>query len=125
VKWVTPITLFCALITALYIVFGNPISAECKDGKVSYSINTGQAHALGMVAWLNGGDMRMIENWRKAYRMLSVQAMALATAIQGTWMTIPDDMKASIPVQAVHWITMGLLAFGIFGRLVDQPKVHE
>ena len=69
--------------------------------------------------------MRMIENWRKAYRMLSVQAMALATAIQGTWMTIPDDMKASIPAQAVHWITMGLLAFGIFGRLVDQPKVHE
>lgn len=69
--------------------------------------------------------MKLIKNWRKSYRMLSVQAMALATAIQGTWMTIPEDMKASIPPQAVHWITMGLLVFGIVGRIVAQPKVQK
>lgn len=88
-------------------------------------VNTGMVHAQGMEAWLNGDDMQLIENWRKSYRMLSVQAMALATAIQGTWMTIPDELKASIPAQTVNWITMVLLAFGIFGRLVAQPKVKE
>lgn len=69
--------------------------------------------------------MTLVENWRKAYKMLSIQAMALATAIQGAWMTIPEDMKASIPPQAVHWVTMALLAFGIVGRLVAQPTVSE
>lgn len=69
--------------------------------------------------------MKLITNWRKAYRMLSVQAMAIATAIQGAWAVLPDDMKASVPPQAVYWITMGLLVFGIAGRLVDQPKVKS
>lgn len=69
--------------------------------------------------------MKPISNWRKAYRMLSVQAMALATAIQGAWMAIPEELKSTIPPQAVYWITMGLLAFGIAGRLVAQPKVRE
>ena len=68
--------------------------------------------------------MKLIANWRKAYKMLSVQAMALATAIQGTWAVLPDDMKTTIPPQAVQWITMGLLVFGIVGRLVEQPKVQ-
>ena len=68
--------------------------------------------------------MKLIANWRKAYKMLSVQAMAMATAIQGTWAVLPEDMKTTIPPQAVQWITMGLLVFGIFGRLVAQPKVQ-
>jgi len=67
--------------------------------------------------------MKLIANWRKAYKMLSIQAMAFATAIQGAWVFIPEDMKASIPPTVVQWVTMGLLAFGIVGRLVDQPKV--
>jgi hypothetical protein len=69
--------------------------------------------------------MKLIANWRKAYRMLSIQAMAFATAIQGAWVFIPEDMKASIPPTVVQWVTMGLLAFGIVGRLVDQPKVKQ
>ncbi|MFM2253804.1 MAG: hypothetical protein RJB68_2141 [Pseudomonadota bacterium] len=69
--------------------------------------------------------MRPIPNWRKAYRMLSVQAMAIATALQGAWMGIPEEMKASVPPELVYWITMGLLVFGIVGRLVDQPKVQK
>jgi len=39
--------------------------------------------------------MKLIANWRKAYKMLSIQAMAFATAIQGAWMFIPEDMKAT------------------------------
>lgn len=69
--------------------------------------------------------MKLIDNWKKAYRMISVQAMVIATAIQGTWVLVPEDLKTSIPPTIVQWITMGLLAFGIIGRLIDQPKVRK
>lgn len=67
---------------------------------------------------------RLIPNWRRAHRMLSVQAMTLAGAIQATWPLIPEDMKATLPPALVHWVSVALLVVGILGRLVDQPKVR-
>ena len=67
--------------------------------------------------------MTLIKNWRKSWRMLSVQAMTLAGAIQGAWLFIPEDMKASIPANVVQWVTLSLLALGVAGRLVKQNKV--
>ena len=64
--------------------------------------------------------MKLIENWNKAHRMLSVQAMAVAAAIQGVWPSIPDDLKAHLPPTLVHWVSLVLLVCGIVGRLVDQ-----
>lgn len=66
--------------------------------------------------------MKLIANWKKAWRMLSVQAMALAGAVQGAWMFIPDDMRSSIPANVVQGLTIALLVLGVAGRLVDQPK---
>ena len=67
--------------------------------------------------------MKLIPNWRRSWRMFSVQAMALAAAIQGAWPLMPDDLKATLPPMLVHWVSIALLAAGIVGRLVDQPKV--
>lgn len=64
--------------------------------------------------------MKLIDNWHKAHRMLSVQAMALAAAIQGAWPNIPDDLKAALPPTLVHWVSLALLVGGIVGRLVAQ-----
>lgn len=69
--------------------------------------------------------MKLIDNWRKAYKMLSVQAMTVAGAIQGAWVYIPDDMKAHIPSGWVTALTIGLLAFGIVGRLLAQPAITD
>jgi hypothetical protein len=66
--------------------------------------------------------MKLIDEWKTAYRMFSVQAMAIAGAIQGVWVTLPDDMKAALPATAVHYLTMALLVFGVIGRLVSQSK---
>lgn len=66
--------------------------------------------------------MKLIANWKKAWRMLSVQAMALAGAVQGAWMFIPDGMRSSIPANVVQAVTIALLVLGVIGRLVDQPK---
>lgn len=67
--------------------------------------------------------MKLIAEWRKAYRLFSVQAMALSTAILGAWLVLPDDWKAMLP----HWVgnaaAIATLVCGILGRLVDQTKV--
>lgn len=66
--------------------------------------------------------IRLVPNWRRCYRMFSVQAMTLAGAIQATWALIPEDLKATLPPTLVHWVSLALLLAGIVGRLIDQPK---
>lgn len=61
-----------------------------------------------------------VDNWQKCWKWFSVQAMALAVAIQGAWMFIPDDMKESLPKDLIGYATMALLALGVVGRLVKQ-----
>lgn len=67
--------------------------------------------------------MKLIPEAKQAWRMFSVQAQAAAIAILGVWQIFPDDLKAAIPHNLVAWFAMGLLALGIFGRLIEQPKV--
>ena len=69
--------------------------------------------------------MKLIDDWKQCWRWFSVQAMVLATAIQGAWMFIPPQLQASIPPGWVKTITISLLVLGILGRLVDQPKVQS
>ena len=67
--------------------------------------------------------MRLIDDWKRAWKFLSVQAMALVVVIQGAWAGIPDDLKLNFPKWAVTALSIGLLVFGISGRLVKQaPK---
>ena len=66
--------------------------------------------------------MKMIDEWKQAWRWFSVQAMAIAVAIQGAWLFIPEDLKAQVPPAILHWTTIALLVFGVAGRLVKQEK---
>lgn len=68
--------------------------------------------------------MRLIPNWRRAWRMVSVQAMTAATVLQVAWETQPDAIRAVVPAGWVPWITVGTLVFGIAGRLIQQPKTQ-
>lgn len=67
--------------------------------------------------------MKIIPEWRRCLRMFSFQAMSVATAIQLTWIGLPEDMKATVPQPWVFGATVVVLVLGMFGRLVDQPKV--
>jgi hypothetical protein len=66
--------------------------------------------------------MKLVDDFKSAWRWFSVQAMFLAFVLQGAWEAVPADMKASIPQQYVTYITLFLLAMGIAGRLVKQEK---
>lgn len=67
--------------------------------------------------------MKLVPEWRRAWRMFSIQAMVLAGAIQAAWAALPPEMMQSIPDPWMRGITLTLLALGIIGRLVDQPAV--
>jgi len=67
--------------------------------------------------------MKLIPEWRKAWRMLSVQAMTWAAVAQGVWLEMPAEDKANLPPHLVHYVTIALLVLGVYGRVVKQEKV--
>ncbi len=70
----------------------------------------------------------LIPNWRKAWRMISVQAMAAGAAVQAAWAALGDDMKGALGPDAlkyVAYLTIALLLIGMGGRVIKQPKVNK
>ena len=63
--------------------------------------------------------MRLIDNWKEAWRWASVRCMALTVAVLGTWQAIPDDLKVGIPQGWIHAIAAALLVLGMLGRILD------
>ena len=69
--------------------------------------------------------MKLVPNWSRAHRMISVQLCALTAALQGVWPSIPEDLKAALPAGLVHWVSIALLGAAVAGRLLDQGSVTE
>jgi len=65
-------------------------------------------------------NIELVEGAKNAWRWFSVQAMTLAAAVQGAWVFVPEDMRSSLPPNAVQALTVALLAMGVAGRLVKQ-----
>lgn len=69
--------------------------------------------------------MKLIPEWRRAWRMLSVRFGALALA----WLMLPADQQAKA-LSLLPWLTTDqvaglLVALGLIGRVFVQPKVSE
>lgn len=80
--------------------------------------------------------MKLIPQWRQFWRMTSIQLQALAlaffsylTAVPDAaiqlWSILPVDIRESIPPGYVKWFGITLIAFGIFARLIKQPKLSQ
>lgn len=69
--------------------------------------------------------MKLVENWKDAYRWFSVQSMVAAGAILGAWVALPDDLKASLPEWADNAVAMSVLGLGVVGRLVSQSAPND
>lgn len=67
--------------------------------------------------------MKLIDEWKKAHRMVSMWCMALAQAGLGAWVVLPEDLRSQIPVSGVIVFACTLLGVGMVGRLVKQDKV--
>jgi hypothetical protein len=64
--------------------------------------------------------MEFIPNAGKAWRMWSVQIMAIIAVVQGIWTQLPEDIRASLPASFIQWLTAGLTVAGIAARVVQQ-----
>lgn len=69
--------------------------------------------------------MKLVDNWKRAHRMISVQLMALTGALQAVWPSIPQDLKDALPHGLVHYVSIALLCAAVFGRLLDQGSTTE
>lgn len=66
--------------------------------------------------------IRIVKNWREAWKWLSLHALLWATVITTVWAELPPDVKASLPADLVSYVSSSILVFGIIGRFIDQEK---
>ena len=69
--------------------------------------------------------MKLIENWQRAHRMLSIQLTTLNGALVGGWQVMPADWKTMIPQGLMVKVAIGLFVLTIVSRLIDQGSVTE
>lgn len=66
--------------------------------------------------------IKLVDDWKSAWKWVSVNCMLVATALQGAWIYVPEDLRDDVPHWLISAITMFILVSGIAGRLIDQPK---
>ena len=64
--------------------------------------------------------MRLRDDWKDCWKWISVNCMFLAGSLQAAWMSLPDDLRAECPRNAVHMVTIAILVLGIIGRILKQ-----
>jgi hypothetical protein len=65
-------------------------------------------------------DMKLVANWKSAWRWFSVQLVTAAGAVQLSVLAFPDSVRAWLPDWLTHLLAVALLAGAVLGRLVDQ-----
>ena len=66
--------------------------------------------------------MKLVPNAKRAWRWLSVQAMAVSGIAPAAWLSVPEDMRAAVPAEWMATFAVVLAVLGICGRLVDQGE---
>lgn len=69
--------------------------------------------------------MRIIKNWSRAHRFLSVQLTALNGAAVAAWAGLPDDWRAAIPHGVVIGAGIFMFVATIAVRMIDQGEITE
>lgn len=64
--------------------------------------------------------MKLVDDWKKAWKWLSVQLPALNLAFLGTWALLPEKFQEALPMPWVIGIAVALIVCGMVGRLVKQ-----
>lgn len=69
--------------------------------------------------------MKLVENWKQAWRWFSVQAFGAVVALPLVWQALPPDVKAFLPDGWQPYVLVGIAAAGILGRLIDQGSAGQ
>lgn len=65
---------------------------------------------------------KLIPEWKRAWKLFSVQAQGVGLAILGAYAALPEKMQDSIPSRYVLMTAAACFILGIIGRLVHQEK---
>ena len=66
--------------------------------------------------------MKLVPDWKDAWRWWSIQIATLIAAVNLAWETLPKEALDVIPVDLRGWITLVLSVLMIGARLVQQGK---
>lgn len=67
-------------------------------------------------------EMKLIDEWKKAHTLLSIQIPAAGLALTGAWSALPDDMKTFLPPGMGKYLAIGTIVLTMVGRLIKQDK---
>lgn len=68
--------------------------------------------------------MKLVDNWKDAWKWFSVQALAVIVALPFVWASLPADIKGFLPDGAEPWVLVVIAVAGVLGRVIDQSKVE-
>ena len=82
-----------------------------------------------------GRKMKLIDNWKQAWKLKSVQVGALSAFFYAlilfseqflnVWNVIPQELKNKIPESAAEWVGIFVGVAIVLARLKKQPELHE
>jgi len=64
--------------------------------------------------------MKLVQDWRKGWKWLSVQFAAIGLAASAAWLAVPADLTATVPDWARNVVSGVIFAGVLVGRMVDQ-----
>lgn len=64
--------------------------------------------------------MKLVPDWREAWRWFSVHVFLILAALPPVWATLPADVKAFLPIEWQPWVLCALALAGVLGRVKDQ-----
>lgn len=67
--------------------------------------------------------MKLIPEWRRAWRMFSVQAQAIGVALCATYVQMYDQLKDTFPPIWMASLTACIFSIGLIGRVFKQKSV--
>lgn len=64
--------------------------------------------------------MKLVDNWKKAWRWVSMQLMSVVVFLPFLWDELPVEVKSYIPDNWLPYILAGVALLAMIGRMVDQ-----
>jgi hypothetical protein len=66
--------------------------------------------------------MKLVANWKSAWKWFSVQFVAAAGAVQLSVLAFPETIRGWLPDWLTHLLAVALLIAAVAGRLIDQKR---
>ncbi len=66
--------------------------------------------------------MKLVEDWRKAWKWFSVQAFTVLAVAPVVWSQLPPDVRKMLPEGWEPYVLAALAVGGIVGRLRAQDN---